>query len=145
MTGNKGRKTFTVTTCCLFGILGIWTKVSMRCTEEVKPVFNQVWCYQNTWQSFPVLGEEILSLWLGLQNKNVTSYRVEIGEEAEWRGAVDPERQEVLQLGMSLRLEGSTRQRQGAQEWVDLALGEGTYSRDDHIWVNTSHCYNCFL
>lgn len=109
----------------------------MRCTEEFKPVFK-VWCCQNTWQSFLVLGEEILLLRVGLQNRNMTSYRVEIGEEAERRGAVDPERQEVLQLGMSLWLEGSTRQRQGAQEWVDLALGEGTYSRDDHIWVNTS-------
>lgn len=67
------------------------------------------------------------------ENWDMASYRVEIGEEAERRGAVDPERQEVLQLGMSLRLEGSTWQRQGAQEWVDLALGEGTYSRDDHV------------
>lgn len=64
---------------------------------------------------------------------DILSYRVEIGKEAKRRGAVDPERQEVLQLGMSLRLEGSTWQRQGAQEWVDLALGEGTYNRDDHI------------
>lgn len=71
---------------------------------------------------------------------DVVSYRAEIGEEAEWRGAVDPERQEVLQLGMSLRLEGSTRQRQGAQEWVDLALGEGTYSREEkHITVLLLH------
>lgn len=60
----------------------------------------------------------------------MVSYGIETGEEAEWRGAVDPEWQEVLQLGMSLGLEGSTRQRKGAQERVDLALGEGTYSRD---------------
>lgn len=52
------------------------------------------------------------------------SYGVEIGEEAERRGAVDPERQEVLQLG--LRLEGSARQRQRAQQWVDLFLGQRT-------------------
>lgn len=37
----------------------------------------------------------------------MASYRVEVGEEAERRRAVDPERQEVLQLGMTLRLEGS--------------------------------------
>ena len=61
------------------------------------------------------------------------SHRVEIGEKAEWRGAVDPERQEVLQVGMSLRLEGWTWQRQGAQERVDLALGQRTYNREDHI------------
>lgn len=53
-------------------------------------------------------------------------HRVEIGEKAERRGAVDPERQEVLQVGMSLRLEGGTWQRQGAQERVDLALGQRT-------------------
>lgn len=62
---------------------------------------------------------------------DMVSYCIESGEEAEWRGAVDPEWQEVLQLGMSLWLEGSTWQRKGAQERVDLALGEGTYSRDE--------------
>lgn len=58
----------------------------------------------------------------------MASYRVEVGEEAERRRAVDPERQEVLQLGMTLRLEGSAWQTKGAQEWVGLALGEGTYT-----------------
>lgn len=51
------------------------------------------------------------------------SYRVKIGEEAKRRGAVDPERQEVLQLGMSVLLKGSTWHGQGAQERVDLVLG----------------------
>lgn len=62
-------------------------------------------------------------------------YRVEIGEETERRRAVDPERQEVLQLGMSLRLEGSSWQCQGAQEGVGLALGEGTYRTGENIWT----------
>lgn len=50
-------------------------------------------------------------------------HRVKIGEEAKRRGAVDPERQEVLQLGMSVPLKGSTWHGQGAQERVDLVLG----------------------
>lgn len=63
------------------------------------------------------------------ESQSAASYRIEIGEEAERRRAVDPERQEVLQLGMSLGLEGSSWQCQGAQEGVGLALGKGTYSR----------------
>lgn len=63
----------------------------------------------------------------------MTIYRVEIREEAERRGTVDPEWQEVLQLRMTLWLEGSTRQRKGAQEWVGLVLGEGTYSTDKQV------------
>ncbi|TNN54383.1 hypothetical protein EYF80_035401 [Liparis tanakae] len=83
--------------------------------------------------------QEMMGFFLGTgatpKKCDVVSYRAKIGEEAERRGAVDPERQEVLQMGMSRWLEGSTwqRQRQGAQERVDLALGEGTYSREDHI------------
>lgn len=61
----------------------------------------------------------------------VASHRVEIGEKAERRGAIDSERQEVLQLGVGLRLQGSTRQRQGPQERVDLTLGQCTYSRNE--------------
>lgn len=61
----------------------------------------------------------------------MTTYRVEIREEAERRGAVEPEWQEVLQLSMTLWLEGSTRQRKGAQEWVGLVLGESTYRKDN--------------
>lgn len=63
----------------------------------------------------------------------MTTYRVEIREEAERRGTVEPEWQEVLQLSMTLWLEGSTRQRKGAQEWVGLVLGEGTYSTDKQV------------
>lgn len=51
-------------------------------------------------------------------------HRVKIWEEAKRRGAVDPEGQEVLQLGMSLRLKGSTWHRQRAQQRVDLVLGQ---------------------
>lgn len=60
--------------------------------------------------------------------QSAASYRAEVGEEAERRRAVDPERQEVLQLGVSLRLEASSWQGQGAQQGVSLALGEGTCS-----------------
>lgn len=71
--------------------------------------------------------------------RNEWSHRAKIGEEAERRGAVDPERQEVLQLGVSPWREGPTRQSQGAQERVDLALGEGTYKQG-----RSHHCDNCF-
>ena len=57
----------------------------------------------------------------------VRDYRVEVGEEAERRGAADPERQVVFQLGMSVRLERSAWERKGAHERVDLALGDSTY------------------
>lgn len=63
------------------------------------------------------------------ESQSAASYRIEIGEEADRRRAVDPEWQEVLQLSMSLRLEGSSWQCQGAQEGMGLALGKGTYSR----------------
>lgn len=57
------------------------------------------------------------------EKSRMGSYHVKIGEEAKRRGAVDPERQEVLQLGMSVLLKGSTWHGQGAQERVDLVLG----------------------
>lgn len=53
-------------------------------------------------------------------------YRVEIGKEAERRGAVDPEGEEVVELTARVRLRGPSRQGKGAQQGVDLALGEGT-------------------
>lgn len=70
----------------------------------------------------------------------MVSYRAEVGEETERRGAVDPERQEVLQLGVRPRLhgsalQGSARQVQRAQERVELALGEGTCRREDHTLI----------
>lgn len=68
----------------------------------------------------------------------VASHRVEIGEEAERRGAIDSERQEVLQLGVGLRLEGSTRQRQGPQERVDLTLGQCTYRSEIHKHIRVT-------
>lgn len=54
------------------------------------------------------------------------SYSVEVRKEAEGRGAVDPERQEVLQPGVGLRLKGSTREGQRTEERVDLVLGQRT-------------------
>lgn len=68
------------------------------------------------------------------ESQSAVPYRIEIREEAERRRAVDPERQEVLQLGMSVRLEGSSWQGQGAQEGVGLALGKGTYSTGGNTW-----------